>query len=101
MSTSSEILAQIAFLSTKNGGRSVPFGQGFSPKLVFDSSPCEYFTIFNLSDSDTLFPGDQIKLQLQIKGNPGIHLHKGASFILLEGQRTIGSGTIMDILNEQ
>jgi len=93
-----EISAQINFLDSKHGGRTVPFGQGFSPKLKFNNSNPEYFTEFNIEDSAIIFPGDQIKLELKIKGQPSIFLHKGASFDLFEGDKNIGNGTIMEIL---
>ena len=80
------------------GGRNVPFGQGFSPKLIFNASNIEYFTEFNLVDSKTIFPGDQIKIELKIKTAPNIFIHRGASFDLLERENTIGNGTIMKIL---
>ena len=93
-----EISAQINFLDSKHGGRTVPFGQGFSPKLKFNNSNPEYFTEFNIEDFAIIFPGDQIKLELKIKGQPSIFLHKGASFDLFEGDKNIGNGTIMEIL---
>ena len=93
-----EISAQINFLDSKHGGRTVPFGQGFSPKLKFNNSNPEYFTEFNIEDSAIIFPGDQIKLELKIKGQPSIFLHKGASFDLFEGDKNIGNGTVMEIL---
>jgi len=94
----SDIEAQIHFFDSDKGGRNVPFGQGFSPKLQFDSSPYEYFTVLDIEESETIFPGDQVKLNLRIKGEPGIFLHKGASFDLIEGENTIGSGTVMNTL---
>ena len=97
MDAFSDIVAQINFFDSESGGRNVPFGQGFSPKLVFDSTPTEYFTELDIDETETIFPGDQLKLQLQIKGSPGIFLHKGASFDLLEGENIIGNGTIMNI----
>lgn len=98
MEAFTEAIAQIYFFSSEDGGRSIPFGQGFSPRLVFDSSPVEYFTELQLEESDTLYPGDQIKLQIKIKGVPGIFLHTGASFDLLEAENKIGSGTIMQLI---
>lgn len=98
MDSYSDIQAQIHFFDSDKGGRNVPFGQGFSPKLKFDSSPFEFFTLLDIEETDTIFPGDQLKLTLRIKGEPGIHLHKGASFDLIEGENTIGSGTVMQTL---
>lgn len=96
----SDVVAQISFFHASKGGRSVPFGQGFSPRLIFDASPIDYFTILNLDETETIFPGDQVKMELKIKGNPGIFLHQGASFDLLEGEKTIGNGTIMKIIEQ-
>ena len=93
-----EITAQINFLDSELGGRNVPFGQGLSPKLIFNASNTEYFTEFNIEESKTIFPGEQIKLELKIKAQPSILIHKGASFDLFEGEKNIGNGTIMEIL---
>ena len=93
-----EIAAQINFLDSDQGGKNVPFGQGLSPKLVFKTSGIEYYADFNIEDSKIIFPGEQLKLELKIKGEPGIFIHKGASFDLFEGESTIGSGTIMEII---
>ncbi len=92
------IIAQISFYDSESGGRNVPFGQGFSPKLVFDSSSKEYFTELEIDKTQTIFPGDKLKLQLKIKGEPGIYLHKGASFDLHEGDKKIGNGTVMKLV---
>ena len=93
-----EVIAQVNFFETDMGGRNVPFGQGLSLKLIFNASNIEYFTEFNLVDSKTIFPGDQIKIELKIKTTPNIFIHRGASFDLLERENTIGNGTIMKIL---
>lgn len=92
------VIAQINFFESEMGGRNLPFGQGLSPKLIFNASDVEYFTEFNIEDSITIFPGDQIKLELKIKTAPNILIHKGASFDLLERENTIGNGTIMKII---
>jgi len=93
-----EVIAQINFFESKKGGRNVPFGHGLSPKLIFNSSDIEYFTEFNIDESITIFPGDQIKLELKIKTVSNILIHKGASFDLLEREKIIGNGTIMEII---
>lgn len=93
-----EVIAQITFFESDKGGRNIPFGSGFSPKLILDSSPMEYFTELDINDSDTIYPGDQIKLPIKIKGSPGVFLHAGASFDLKEGENTIGTGTVMKVI---
>ncbi len=92
------VIAQINFFESESGGRNMPFGQGLSPKLIFSTSDIEYFTEFNIDDSITIFPGDQIKLELKIKTASNIFIHKGASFDLFEREKTIGNGTIMKII---
>ncbi len=93
-----EITAQINFLASEYGGRNTPFGQGFSPRLIFSTSNIEYFIEFNIEESKTIFPGEKIKLELKIKGESTTFIHRGSSFDLFEGEKIIGNGTIMEIL---
>ncbi len=99
MKSLSGVIAQINFLDSESGGKNVPFGQGFSPKLIFNTSNIEYFTEFNVEESKIIFPGDKIKLELKIKGKPSVFVHKGASFDLFEGDRIIGNGVVMEIIH--
>mgnify|MGYP006111760887 FL=1 len=88
------IKAQVYFFTEKQGGRVNPFGSGFNPKIKFDGSSEEFFTTLILGEQDVLFPGDNIKLQLAVKGVPDLQLFKGASFDLIEGDRKIAEGSV-------
>lgn len=90
---------QVYFLSEEEGGRSIPFGIGFSPKIQLDGSPEELFTELELEDEEVLYPGDNAKIEMKIKGDAGLYLHRGASFDLIEGDAKIGSGSVMKIMN--
>lgn len=89
-----QCVAQISFLHTEIGGKQIPFGNGFSPKLQFDGSPIEYFTELIIENDVIIYPGDQLKLVIAIKGEPGIYLHAGASFNLLQADYIIGLSLI-------
>lgn len=93
------IEVQVCFLSEEEGGRSIPFGVGFSPKLQLDGSPSVLFTELEIDEGEVLYPGDNAKLVMKLKGNPSFYLHSGASFDLFEGELKIGSGSVMKILN--
>ncbi len=93
-----EVIAQITFLKAEKGGKKIPFGKGFSPKLVFNKSNIEYFTEFNLLDNKILYPGERTKLKLKIKCKSKQCVHPGASFDLFEMGKIIGDGTIMKII---
>lgn len=90
---------QVYFLSEEEGGRSIPFGVGFSPKIQLDGSPDILFTELELEDDEVLYPGDNVKITMKIKGDAGFYLHRGASFDLIEGEVRIGTGSVMKILN--
>ena len=94
-----EVIAQINFFHSDSGGKNLPFGKGLSPRLVFDTSNIEHFTELNIDDSKTIFPGEQIKVELKIKSDSAIIIYKGLSFDLLENENLIGEGTILEILN--
>tara|TARA_B110000211_G_C13925753_1_gene484870 strand:- start:379 stop:678 length:300 start_codon:yes stop_codon:yes gene_type:complete len=88
------IKTQVYFFTEKQGGRNTPFGAGFNPKIKFDGSFDELFTELILEEEDVLFPGDNVKLELTVKGAPDYHLYKGASFDFFEGDRKIAEGSV-------
>lgn len=94
----SQCIAQVTFLSSNKGGKPLPFGNGFSPKLQFDGSPKEFFTELVIDNDVILYPGDQLKIQILIKGDPGVSFHAGSSFNLIQSDYTIGTGIIMKTL---
>lgn len=96
--TNCQCIAQVTFLQTNKGGRTLPFGNGFSPKLQFDGSPLEFFTELVIDNDVILYPGDQLKIQILIKGDPGSSYHAGSSFNLIQSDHTIGTGIIMKTL---
>ena len=88
------IKAQVYFFTENQGGRVNPFGSGFNPKIKFDGSSEEFFTTLILGEQDVLFPGDNIKLQLAVKGVSDLQLYQGASFYLIECDRKIAEGCV-------
>lgn len=96
MSQQEFALAQILFFTEKEGGKTIPFGNGFSPKIMFDHDPSEYFTELLSDDQMLFFPGDQYRIEISIKNLPSNTLHRGLSFKLLQGEQHIGNGTIVN-----
>jgi len=90
-----QIKTQVYFFNESEGGRNIPFGSGFNPKIKFDGSIDELFTSLVLDNDDIVFPGDNVKLKLIVKGASDFYLHKGASFELFEGSRKIGEGSVL------
>jgi translation elongation factor EF-Tu-like GTPase len=88
------IKTQVYFFTEKQGGRNTPFGAGFNPKIKFDGSFDELFTELILEEDDVLFPGDNVKLELTVKGAADYHCYRGASFEFIEGERKIGEGSV-------
>lgn len=92
------IATQVYILTDEEGGRKIPFGIGFNPKIKLEGSPNEHFTELDIEDDEIIFPGGNYKLKIIIKGDPSFYLDTGASFDLFEGVKKIGFGSVMKIL---
>lgn len=92
-------ITQVYILSDKEGGRKIPFGIGFNPKIKLEGSPDEHFTELDIEEDEIIYPGGNYKLKIIIKDNPNSYLHTGASFDLFEGAKKIGFGSVMKILS--
>jgi elongation factor Tu len=87
--------AQVYVLSREEGGRHTPFFNGYRPQF--------YIRTTDVTGSLTLpegvemvMPGDNTAIAAELV--VPVALEKGARFAVREGGRTVGSGTITDIV---
>jgi elongation factor Tu len=87
--------AEVYILTKEEGGRHTPFFNGYRPQF--------YFRTTDITGSATLaegaemvMPGDNTSLTITLI-NP-IAMEKGLRFAIREGGRTVGAGTVTDIL---
>ena len=86
---------EVYILKKEEGGRHTPFFNGYRPQF--------YFRTTDVTGSATLpegtemvMPGDNVNLAVELIAP--IAMEKGVRFAIREGGRTVGAGTVTDIL---
>jgi len=86
---------EVYVLSKEEGGRHTPFFKGYRPQF--------YFRTTDVTGSVTLpegvemvMPGDNVNIEVELI--TPIAMEKGLRFAIREGGRTVGAGTITEIL---
>ena len=87
--------AEVYVLTKEEGGRHTPFFPGYRPQF--------YFRTTDVTGSVTLpagvemvMPGDNTQITAEL--HVPVALEKGARFAIREGGRTVGAGTISEII---
>jgi elongation factor Tu len=86
---------EVYVLTKEEGGRHTPFFNGYRPQF--------YFRTTDVTGSSTLpegtemvMPGDNVNLDVELIAP--IAMEKGVRFAIREGGRTVGAGTVTEIL---
>jgi len=86
---------EVYVLTKEEGGRHTPFFSGYRPQF--------YFRTTDVTGSSTLpegvemvMPGDNVTIEVELI--TPIAMEKGLRFAIREGGRTVGAGTISDII---
>jgi elongation factor Tu len=87
--------AEVYVLTKEEGGRHTPFFNGYRPQF--------YFRTTDVTGSATLpdgvemvMPGDNVSVTIELI--TPVALEKGLRFAIREGGRTVGAGTVTDIV---
>jgi elongation factor Tu len=87
--------SEVYVLTKDEGGRHTPFFNGYRPQF--------YFRTTDVTGSATLpegvemvMPGDNVSLKIELI--TPVALEKGLRFAIREGGRTVGAGTVTDII---
>ena len=83
-------------LSKEEGGRHTPFFNGYRPQFYFRTTDVTGSTSL-LGGAEMCMPGDNIEMEVDLMGKP-VAMEPGLRFAVREGGRTIGSGTVTEIL---
>jgi elongation factor Tu len=87
--------AQAYILTKEEGGRHTPFFTGYRPQFFFRTT--DVTGVANLpSGVEMVVPGDTVSLEINLI--TPIAMEKGLRFAIREGGRTVGAGTITEIL---
>ena len=86
---------EIYVLSKEEGGRHTPFFNGYRPQFYFRTTDVTGSAKLP-EGTEMVMPGDNISLEITL-GTP-VAMEKGLRFAIREGGRTVGAGTITEIL---
>ena len=86
---------EVYVLSKEEGGRHTPFFKGYRPQFYFRTT--DVTGVAELPEGvEMVMPGDNVQLQVELI--TPVALEKGLRFAIREGGRTVGAGTISEIL---
>jgi elongation factor Tu len=86
---------EVYVLSKEEGGRHTPFFKGYRPQFYFRTT--DVTGVAELPEGvEMVMPGDNVSLTVELI--TPVALEKGLRFAIREGGRTVGAGTISEIL---
>ncbi|MBL8150286.1 MAG: elongation factor Tu [Blastocatellia bacterium] len=87
--------AEVYVLTKEEGGRHTPFFTGYRPQFYFRTT--DVTGVASLPEGvEMVMPGDNIALEIELI--TPIAMEKGLRFAIREGGRTVGAGTISEII---
>jgi len=90
-----EFKGEVYVLSKEEGGRHTPFFKGYRPQFYFRTT--DVTGVAELPDGvEMVMPGDNVQLKVDLI--TPVALEKGLRFAIREGGRTVGAGTISEIV---
>jgi elongation factor Tu len=87
--------AQAYILTKEEGGRHTPFFNGYRPQFFFRTTDVTG-TAQLPKGVEMVMPGDNVNLEINLI--TPIAMEKGLRFAIREGGRTVGAGTIVEII---
>jgi elongation factor Tu len=87
--------AHVHLLSTQEGGRTTGFASDYRPQFYFRTT--DVVGNVELLDTAVALPGDSVEMAVTL-GKP-IAMDAGLGFAIREGNRTVGAGTVQELLD--
>ncbi|MCP2619871.1 elongation factor Tu [Candidatus Aminicenantes bacterium AC-334-K16] len=87
--------ASIYALKKEEGGRHTPFFSGYRPQFYFRTTDVTG-TVKLASGVEMVMPGDNVEIEVELITD--VAMEKGLRFAIREGGRTVGAGTVTEIL---
>jgi len=87
--------AEIYALKKEEGGRHTPFFTGYRPQLYFRTTDVTG-SVKLPSGVEMVMPGDNVNLEVELIAD--VAMEKGLKFAIREGSRTVGAGSVTDVL---
>jgi elongation factor Tu len=86
---------EVYVLTKEEGGRHTPFFNGYRPQFYIRTT--DVTGVAHLPEGvEMVMPGDNVAMEIELIGP--VALEKGLRFAIREGGRTVGAGTITEIL---
>jgi elongation factor Tu len=86
---------EVYILTKEEGGRHTPFFTGYRPQFYFRTT--DVTGVANLPEgTEMVMPGDNVAMTVELIAP--IAMEKGVRFAIREGGRTVGAGTVTDIV---
>ncbi len=86
---------EVYVLSKEEGGRHTPFFKGYRPQFYFRTT--DVTGVAQLPEgTEMVMPGDNVQLTIELI--TPIAMDKGLRFAIREGGRTVGAGTVSEII---
>ena len=90
-----EFEAEVYILTKEEGGRHTPFFNGYRPQFYFRTT--DVTGIIDLpKDKEMVMPGENVTMKIKLI--TPIAIEKGLKFAIREGGRTVGSGSVSNII---
>ena len=86
--------AQVYVTSTKEGGRSTPIASGYRPQFYIRTA--DVVGDVDLGEAAVARPGDTVTMTVELGRD--VPLEAGLGFAVREGGRTVGAGTVTEVL---
>jgi len=87
--------AEAYVLTKEEGGRHTPFFTGYRPQFYFRTT--DVTGVAHLPQGvEMVMPGDNVQMEIELIAP--IAMEKGLRFAIREGGRTVGAGTVSDVV---
>ena len=87
--------AQVYVLSKEEGGRHTPFFNNYRPQFYFRTT--DVTGVINLPEgTEMCMPGDNVEMTVELITH--VAMSKGLRFAIREGGRTVGAGSVVEII---
>jgi len=87
---------EVYVLSKEEGGRHTPFFKGYRPQFYFRTTDVTGVAVLP-EGTEMVMPGDNVQLEVELQ--TPVAMDKGLRFAIREGGRTVGAGTVSEILD--
>ncbi len=87
---------QVYILSKEEGGRHTPFFSNYRPQFYFRTTDVTG-AVTLLGGAEMCMPGDNVEIEVDLNDKP-VAMEAGLRFAVREGGRTIGSGTVTEVI---